>query len=348
MGRSFNLAAPVHLVKGSDESLRNEAVVDLVGQLVGDGDRGLMVDEFAGADLDLAGPVAAAQTPTFITERRVVLVRNAAQFSKADDVTPLISYLADPLETTSLVLVWEVASSEARTSPVPKKLSEAIAAAGGEIISVDVGSGKSAQSAWWKEQLAASPVKLDARAVDLVKDALGDEVGRLPGLLAKLAATYGPDSKLGVDEVEPYLGKAGVVPPWDLTDAIDAGDTSRALDLLRRMLDGGARHPLQLMATLHTHYGRMLSLDGAGVGDERKAAELLGMKGSTFPAKKALNQARALGHDGVARSISLLAEADLALRGGGRSWPGELVLEVLVARLSRLGGRRGVSRPRGR
>jgi DNA polymerase-3 subunit delta len=37
----------------------------------------------------------------------------------------------------------------------------------------------------------------------------------------------------------------------------------------------------------------------------------------------------------VVRAIGLLAQADLDLRGA-KEWPDELVMEVLVARLSRL------------
>src|SRR5690606_32727482 len=109
-----------------------------------------------------------------------------------------------------------------------------------------------------------------------------------------LRSTYGAGARLGVDEIEPFLGDDGGVPPWDLTDAIDRGDRSGALHLLQRMLVG--RHPFQLLSTLHTHYSRMMQLDGAQVAGERGAADLLGMKGSTFPAKKALGQARRLGH----------------------------------------------------
>ena len=54
-----------------------------------------------------------------------------------------------------------------------------------------------------------------------------------------------------------------------------------------------------------------------------------------FPAKKLLQQGRILGSAGVARAITLLAQADLDLRGA-QGWPDRLVLEVLVARLSRL------------
>jgi DNA polymerase-3 subunit delta len=86
-------------------------------------------------------------------------------------------------------------------------------------------------------------------------------------------------------------------------------------------------------STLHSHFARILRLDGADVTGEKQAAELLGIKGSTFPARKALGQARKLGHDRVVRIIDLLAQADLDLRGG-KAWPDHLVLEVLVARVA--------------
>ncbi|MEZ5272879.1 MAG: hypothetical protein R2694_11305 [Ilumatobacteraceae bacterium] len=56
-----------------------------------------------------------------------------------------------------------------------------------------------------------------------------------------------------------------------------------------------------------------------------------------FPARKALDQYRKLGGTGVTRAVSLLAQADLDLRGA-KDWPEDLVMEVLVARLSRLAG----------
>ena len=62
------------------------------------------------------------------------------------------------------------------------------------------------------------------------------------------------------------------------------------------------------------------------------------MKGSTFPAKKALTQSRRLGGPKVRQATRLLAEADLALRGTV-AWPPDMVMEVLVARLANLARR---------
>ena len=106
-----------------------------------------------------------------------------------------------------------------------------------------------------------------------------------------------------------------------------------ALALLQRMTGAGGRHPLQLMAILHGHYVRLARLDGADAASEAEAAEVLGIKG--FPAKKALTQYRRLGGDGVRRAIDLLAGTDLDLRGR-RDLEPDVVMEILVARLSRL------------
>jgi DNA polymerase-3 subunit delta len=185
------------------------------------------------------------------------------------------------------------------------------------------------------EQLRAGPVVFDAAAAERLGSHLGEDVGRLPGLLEALGAAYGSGARIGVEELEPFLGEAGGVAPWDLTDAIDRGDTAGALGTLHRLLGGGDRHPLGVLATLHRHYAAMLRLDSAGAASDADAAALTGM--APFPAGKALRGARRLGFAGVARAMTLLADADLDLRGV-RDWPDALVMEVLVARLSRLGG----------
>ncbi len=124
------------------------------------------------------------------------------------------------------------------------------------------------------------------------------------------------------------------MPPWELTDAIDAGHTAGALGLLARMAGAGGRHPLQVMAILHGHYGRLARLDGADAGSEAAVADVLGIKPG-YPARKAMQQYRRLGGSGVQRAIELLAAADLDLRGA-KDLPDDIVMEVLVARLSRL------------
>ena len=166
---------------------------------------------------------------------------------------------------------------------------------------------------------------------------LGEDHSRLAGLVQTLVSTYGENAKLVRSDVDLFLGGAGSVAPWDLTDAIDAGDTSGALVMLHRFLADGT-HALQVLALLANRYGQMMKLDGRGVRTGADAAAILG--GKEFPARKVLEQYQKLGSGGVARAMSHLAAADVDLRGG-KDWPDVLVLEVLVGRLCQLVPARG-------
>ncbi len=318
----------VHLISGDDASLVLSALTELVHRLVGDGDRSLMVDEFDHPDDEMRAIVDAAQTPPFLTDHRVVIVRDVGRFT-SDDVAPLVAYLTDPLPTTHLVVV-------AGGGKTAKSLADALKACGAQVHDTTPPSKAKDRTAWVEQQFAAEGVRIDASALQAVAAWMGEDAGRLQGVIETLASTYGTATKLRADDVRPFLGEAGGVPPWDLTDAIDKGDTTRSLDLLHRMTGAGGRHPLQVMAILHGHYTKLLKLDGADARDAASAAAALGIKPG-FPARKALDQYRKLGGSGVTRAVGLLAQADLDLRGA-KEWPDSLVMEVLVARLSKLAG----------
>lgn len=329
----------VIFIKGDDPALLSQTVQRYVGELVGDGDRGLMVEEVAEpsygepGDLTLGPLVNAAQTLPFLTDRRVVLGRNLGLFSTKGAVAPLVALLDVLPETTDLVLVWETGSAGGRMPSVPKSLLEALSQVGAEMIG-STGAGRGRKKAL-DEMLASAPVKLDASARKAIADNVGDELGQVLSLMDLLASTFGLDASLTASDVKPFLGVGSDVPPWELTDAIDRGDIGVALERLGRMQHGGRRHPLQTLATLHTHYQRALRLQGAGAANEKDAASILGMGGSTFPAKKALELSRRLGPERLSRAVQLLAQADLDTRGATAS-PGESIMEVLVARLARL------------
>ena len=307
-------------VKGDDDALVRQRVSELVAELTSDP---FAVEDFSGDDYEVAALLDACATPPFLGDQRIVVARDVGRF-RAEELTPLIDWLADPLPTTSLVLV-------AGGGAVSQKLVNAVKKVG-SVVDASAGTGK-ARTSWLVARMKDGPVKLDAAAGNLLSEHLGEDVGRLAGLLDALAAAYGEGAAVGVEELGPFLGEAGATAPWDLTDAIDRGDTEGALAHLHRMMRAGERHPLVIMATLQRHFGAMLRLDGSGVTSEQEAAAMLGM--APFPAKKAMSQARKLGWTGISRAITLLADADLALRGAA-GWPDYLVMDVLVARLSKL------------
>lgn len=315
----------IYLLHGEDPSLVGQALSELLSELAAlEGYGPESIEEYSqngsNEPIALGAILDACRTPAFLTTGRAIVLRDAEELT-GEQNKALAEYLAEPMETTVLIISFV-------GRRVPVALARAAAAHGEVRATQPVGRER---GQWFNEHLHASNVKIDQSAASELQEHLGEDLSRLEGILETLQATYGPGAHIHRAELEPFLGQAGGVAPWDLTDALDSGDAEKAITALHRLLEAGERHPLALMASLHRHYAAMLALDGSGAGNDQQASAVTGL--APFPARKSLAQARRLGHDRIARAIALLAGADLDLRGQ-IGWSGELVLEVLVARLA--------------
>jgi DNA polymerase-3 subunit delta len=341
----------VHLVKGADPILRDDATEQLVGELLAGQDRSLAVEEFTipgrvateaeegGAEARLAAVDAvlnAVFTLPFMTERRVVVVREVGNLTK-DEAAPLVAYFQDPTPSTELVLV-------AGGGTIAKSLDDAVKQTG----SVHAPSSEKAVDVLSSE-LDAAGLHLRADAAAAIVAHVGGDAGLLPSIVETLAAAFGAGADLSLDDVTPYVGSEGKIPTWDLTNALENGDIPGSLEVLRRLLTVTSptqpkpMHPLQVLAMLHGHYRRLLRLDDPAITSNEQAAAALGGRTNPRSAGFRLRQARTLGTDGLRQAFDHLARADVDLKGG-RAIPPEAVMEVLVARLAQITARAGGGR----
>ena len=337
-----------HLMRGSDPILRDDALHALVEELLDGEDRTLAAEEYVvpgrgategelgGAEARIAaidGALNAACTLPFMTSRRVVVVRDIGNLTK-DEAAPVIAYVADPVETTELVLVLGGGTLVKSVEDALKK--HATVHAPDSEKGTDV----------LGRELKSVGLTLRPEAAKTVLAHVGGDAGLLPGIVETLAAVYGPGAELDLDDVTPYLGEAGAAPVWDLTNAIEKGDIADAVAALQRLLTVTSpsqprpMHPLQVMGLLHGHYRRLLRLDDPAIRSNEEAAAAMGGRMKPQAAGFRLRQARALGTDGLRQAFDHLARADLDLKGE-RAIPVDAVMEVLVARLAGLTARSG-------
>jgi DNA polymerase-3 subunit delta len=346
------VTAATYLVKGSDPTLRERVVAELVAELLGDDDPTLALEEItvpgraaAGDDSDapggaegreaaVAAMLNAAGSPPFMTAHRVVVVRDVGALAAAE-VGGIVRYLEDPLDTTILVFV----AGGGTLAPALTKQLKAVEA-----------QERAPESEKTDKVLIAAAheanVLLAPDAAALVTRHLGDDAGRVGALVDVLAAAFEPGVRVHADAVRPYLGEAGAVPSYQLTNAIEQGDPVAALETLHRLMTVSSpqqprpMHPLQILGLLNGYYRRILRLDDPTLRSRADAVAALGGKVKEFPAGKALDQARALGSGGIRQAFDALFQADLDIKGA-RGIPEQAVMEVLVVRLARLAARTG-------
>lgn len=305
-------------VVGADPALVSQALTRTVDSVRGDD------GDVTWAELG-PGALADCATLPMFASRRVTVFRRADSAADAA-VDALCAYLADVPAFTTIVLEWNAAA-------LPAKLRKLADSAAVEVIDANGPRNASGRAAAIAAKVRDRGVELDRPARALLVATVGEDLARVDPILELLTAVYPTGRTLGAADIEPYLGANGTVPPWDLTDAVSDGDSATALRVLARLLDARGRHPLAVLAVLRTHFERLLTVAASGARDEKTAAKVLGICGSTFPAKKALSAARRLGDERIERALELLAVADGDLKGRS-GVPARMIAEVLVARLA--------------
>jgi DNA polymerase III subunit delta len=324
-------------IVASDPTLVYDALRLRIDEALGGLDPSIALQDFTAKDAAatsgdsiISQILEALQTPPFLVERRVVVVRDAQNLT-SDEANELIEWMKNP--TPDVLL--RIALVGTKTHKIAK--------AAEELITLDLGYGKDEKPNFVRATFANYNVQVDAAALSAVIAHFGDEIERVDSLARTLQNIYG-SSPLTIKHISPYLGEAGNVPEWDLTDAIDRGNVTTAITIARRMLDSRGRAGLQIVNMMQRHFLRAARLEGLDLS-AKEAATLLGVK-SEYTATKALNMARAMGPDRIADAISMITQADLDLKGavsfGGKDLESDqdvtelTVIEVLVARLARL------------
>lgn len=315
---------PVVLITGDDEAMVASEVRLILEELIGDRDPTLVLEE-AGAGgpdgIDVGAVIDAYTTPPFLVDRRIVVVRDAGNLDK-QGADRLVAVLDPPPANAALVLIGT-------GGKVPAALAKKVAQLGAVH---DVGSRKAAQKREFvAEHLRHGPVRLSAAAQKRLEGHLGEELGRLDGLLETLAAAYGEGVSVDDAMLEPFLGSKGSVPLWDLTDALEAGSIADALSVLDRMMGPGGVSAHEILASIDSHVSRAARLHGAPVTSGEDAAVVL--KVHAFPAKKSLDLSRRLDLDRLRDCLAFIAQADLDIKGMS-GLDDRVVIEVLVARLT--------------
>lgn len=182
-------------------------------------------------------------------------------------------------------------------------------------------------------------VKFDQDAARELADALGADMMLIAGEREKLLLYAGEKRHVTLGDVETMVLAAKQRSLYELTDAISAKDTVRALKLLHGLLnasDGGEDSAIGHLYMLARTFRQMLVILEKNVRDPKAIWQALwqGFRMPPFAAETLIRQARRYKSSReITRALRLIARADLELR----SQPPDkrLVLERLVFGLTR-------------
>ncbi len=311
--------APVYLVLGEDDYLRDWAVEIIRGAVLGDGaGDGFNNDVFHGDEAAAADVISCASEIPVFAARRLVTLKSAEKVS-AREGERFLSYLAAPCDSTTLCLVASKLDGRLKFT---QRLSQAA-------VTVDCSPFKGHQlTIWIQEEAKRLRVGLDEQAIATLKDGCGESLYALRRELEKLAAYLPAGQAARAADVELLRGTEPGASVFDLTQAIAARDRGRTLWILARNIEAGEA-PLRILGALVWQYRRLWKVKESvrQGGREGEAARTLRMD----PARvRSFLGTFTDGH--LQEAFRLFLETDSKLKGGSGG-SGARILEALLLAL---------------
>jgi DNA polymerase III subunit delta len=299
--------APVVLVSGAEGLLADRAVAAVVASAKEE-DPATEVTYLDAAGYQ-PGLLALATSPSLFGGDRVVVVSSVEQTNDVF-VADATAYLRDPSPDACLVLRHGGGQRA-------KGLMDAARAGGALEVACQPLARDDEKVDFAAAEFARAGRAIAPAALRALVDAVGSDLRELAAACAQLISDT--DSAAG-DRIEPgvverYFGGRVEVTGFRVADAAVAGRAADALGLLRHALATGA-DPVPLVAALAAKVRALAKVRAAGRGRPADLARELAMP--PWQVERALRELRGWDDDGLAAAVLALAEADTAVKGGGR------------------------------
>ncbi len=219
----------VYLIHGSQELLLEQALTRLKSRLAKVADLDFNLQTFRGDSARADEIIAACNTMPFMSERRLVVVRDLDRLQKPD-LDALAEYARNPSETTSLVLVAE--KVDKRTS-----LYSVIEKQGG--VAEYRPPRKSEYPTAVIQMFSARGRSVGRDAAESLVAAVGYDLARLSIEVDKVVSFAGDSRTLSRDDVEQVMSSTASMSVFEFLDAVGSRDPRTTLRHVSELLNQG-------------------------------------------------------------------------------------------------------------
>ena len=328
--------APVYLLFGAETYLRDLAAKWIADLVLADSSlREFNETEFVlSSNSPVGHALASAEQMPMVSAKRVIKITNvivsasgAKDTLKEDDEEILAAYLNRPSATSVVIFIADELDKRRKISKLLldkcaavefKQLEEA------ELIN------------WARTKLKELNSEADDRALRHLVGLIGNNVRRLTNEIEKLSVAALPDKLITFELVESLVPDSRELSNFDLTDSLLSKNKTRALQILKKILDDGAE-PLMLLGLISYNFHRLfMSKELMRNGVDRKEVARV-MKLHWSKQEDFLATARRIETEKLTAIMRRIAKADVAIKtsiGGGGSSGSRLQIEMLVCELA--------------
>jgi DNA polymerase-3 subunit delta len=319
--RSEEKNIPIFVIAGKDPSLLNIECEQLLDRLLTPDERATGLFNPDPEQVSAAQIFDELRTLPFLSERRVVLVKNADDFISEN--RPLLeSYFDNPSPTATLILT---VSTWRKDTNLAKKLQKT-----GRLLTITEPKGGQIPVRLIQYAHDAHDKKLSFDAAQLLVDIAGDALGQLYTEIDKLALFADDQKTITAQHIESLIGHNRLYNAFAVIDAVLAREPAQAIDRLRKMFADDKTTEYTVVGAFAFHLRRMFN--AKAMLQRGSPSYVVEKKLNIWSNKDAFfNQLRKISLSQIGQYIQQLAQTDYEIKTGRTK--AQVAVEQLVLKL---------------
>ena len=292
--------SPVYLIEGEDAYLREVAVKTLKDKFLTSPELNLNLFEGSYVKSSPDEMIDALMQYPFMSEKRVVLVRDYNPSATDLKNKALVNYFANPVETSLLIIVNNTACE-------PLKKIDCITV-------VDCGKANMSTIVRYVQgTLKRNNLIITTKNAELLAEYCKLEMTKISGEVEKLIAYCHGEAEVTAEAIEELVIKENDYQVYELTEQVARKNATRAYAILQDMLSKSNDHQ-RIFTALYYHFRKLFFCSVSNKGLSVLAKEL-GVK-SEYALKRLMEQSKRFTPKKLKQTIDMFVKYDADFKSG--------------------------------
>jgi DNA polymerase III subunit delta len=291
---------PVYWLEGEEEYFIDKVMKYAESNILNESETGFNLSVFYGKDADWAAVINACRRYPMLSDRQVVLLKEAQQMR---DIDKLEAYIENPLTSTIFVVSYKEKKVDGRT-----RLAKLLKEKGVVLTTKKLYDNQLPE--WTEELVQSKELSISQKALMLLVDHIGNDLSRIENEIDKIAINLGKRKGITETDVEQYVGVSKDFNVFELQAALATKDLSKAIRIIQYFEANPKAAPIQLiLPSLYGFFSKVFMIYGLNTKDEKTIGASLGI--NPFFIKDYLRATSVYSYAGIEKLLLLLSDYNL-------------------------------------
>ncbi len=294
---------PVYWLEGEEPFFIDQVMDYAEKNILNESEAAFNLSVFYGRDADWADVVNACRRYPMLSEKQVVLLKEAQGMKDIDE--KLLGYMENPLKSTIFIVGYKDKKIDGR-----KKFGKVVKEVGELITTKKLYDNQLPD--WVGQMVQARGFTIDSKAVFLLVENIGNDLGRIFNEVGKVTINLVGRKHITLDDIEEFVGISKEYNALELQTALTQRNLTKCLQIIQFFESNPKAIPIQmLLPSLYTFFSKAYLVFGAGTNNEFEISKQLGYNGPNPYVKDIIQCAKNYRQTGVEQAIMLLHEYNL-------------------------------------